>query len=194
MALEPDSLLSAGAATLAGATLLALAAAALRQGQTATVKARAPLDAVALLMLGLALWWPLHLSTGQMLLVRSGHLPAALAALAPLLMGGLAWAAHRAWLAGHKPGTAVAALCLLVVSWAVFESDPPTTPAVPAMAPALLAPLFVGALLASLAITGIDRWPQMARGLAIFCAAALLGYGCWRSSAGELGLQTTLGE
>ncbi len=194
MAQESASLLSTGATTLACATLVALAAASMHHAQSISTRARAPLDAAAVLLLSLALWWPLHLGAGQMLLVRSGQWPTALAWLAPLWMAGLAWTAQRGWQAGHKPGTAAAALGLLLVTWAVLESDPPATPAVPTIAPALLAPLLVGLLLGSLRFTGSGRWARVGRGLTTLGAAALLTYGAWRSSAGSLGTQTPLGD
>ena len=86
MPYEPVTTLSFGAATLASALLLGLAAAALHMMPTAPERVRQPLGVAGLLLLSLALWWPLHLSTGHMLLVRGGQVPAALAPLAPLLM------------------------------------------------------------------------------------------------------------
>ena len=192
MSHEPVSLLSYGAATLASATLLGLAAASFQLVQTAVPRARRPLEVAGVLMLSLALRWPVHLSTGHMLLVRSGQVPAGLALLAPLLMGALAWAAQRSWRAGQKPALAAAAIGLLLVSWAVLEADPPTTPPVPVLAPALLAPILAALVLASLTITVVGRWTRTAQGLATLGAAALLNYGTWRSSAGALGTQTPM--
>ena len=192
MSHEPVSLLSYGAATLASGTLLALAAASLQQAQTTATRARRPLEVAGVLLISLALWWPVHLSTGHMLLVRSGQIPAGLALLAPLLMGALAWGAQRGWRAGQKPVMAAATLGLLLVSWAVLEADPPTTPPVPALAPALLAPILVALLLSSLTLTVVGRWTRIAQGLVTFGAAALLNYGTWRSSGGAMGTLTPM--
>ncbi|MBL8312451.1 MAG: bifunctional diguanylate cyclase/phosphodiesterase [Rubrivivax sp.] len=194
MAPEIVSLLSVGFATLASATLLGLAAACLQSPAGHPARVRQPLDAVAVLLLSLALWWPLHLGNGQMLLVRGGQVPAAVAVLAPLLMATLAWVAQRGWQAGRKPATAAAVSGLLLLAWAVLEADPPATPAVPALAPALLAPLLTAMLMGSLLLAGTGRWLTAARGLATLGAAALLNYGAWRSSAGAMGLQTPLGD
>ncbi len=191
---ELVTLLSFGAATLASATLLGLAAGSLQLVPTAPERVRQPLGVAGLLLLCLALWWPVHLSTGHMLLVRSGQIPAALAPMAPLLMGLLAWATQRCGSVGNKPATAAAAFGLLLISWAVLEADPLATPPVPALAPALLAPILVGVIMASLLSTAEGRWARIARGAATLSAAALLNYGAWRSSAGALGTQTPVGD
>ncbi len=191
MTQESITLLSVGAATLASAVLMALATACLQRAKTAAGQARLPLEAAGVLLLSLALWWPLSLGSGQMLLVRLGQIPGSLATLAPLCMAALAWAAQRSWRAGHRPAGGAAAVGLLLVAWAVLESDPAATPAVPALAPALLAPVLTGLILGGMLITGSGRWKTLMRSLVTVCAAALLNHGVWRSSAGELGAQAS---
>jgi diguanylate cyclase (GGDEF)-like protein len=193
MALENAFLLHIGAATLVSTILLALASACFQRAQAPAERSRQPLNLAGVLLLSLALWWPLHLSSGQMLLVRGGQIPAALAALAPLLMATLAWLTQILWRSGQKPARMVAATGLLLVAWAVLESDPPATPAVPAMAPALLAPILTGLLMCSLLLTGTRPWTVLARGLTTASAITLLSHGVWRSSDGVLNAQTSPG-
>ena len=178
------------AAVLLCATLLHLASAGLRCVPAASRRAKAPLEAVGLLLMAIALWWPLHLSPAQSLLVRAGQVAPALAPLAPLALAALLWGAHKLWQRKQRSAALGLALLAVPLAWAVLEADLPSIPAVPSLLPALLAPVWVALLMTALVVPGEGRWRVVARAAAGALAGLVLGYGVWRSSAGTLGMST----
>ncbi len=179
-------ILIALAGTACSALLLHLGSACLRQASSLRGRLGLQLDAGALVFLALALWWPGHLGIGVPLLARAGLVPPLLADAASALLAVLGWAAARAWLHQQRAGAGVAAALAGVVAWSMLEADPAGTPTVPAMMPALLAAPLTALLLLALAAPGTPRTRQWLRATGSVGAAALAGYGAWRSSGGAL--------